>query len=107
MGRRREIILARIFFSDSPESKVRPCIILSNDQYHTDGFLLVASITTSKDEYCIPISENDANCFLETNSSARFDGITKLATKHVIKNIGKITPEFYSKLVEKIIGMLK
>jgi len=107
MAARREIVLARVFFSDSSESKVRPCVVLSNDHYHSDGFLLVAAITTNLDDYCIPISEKDANCLLDKNSSVRFDGVIKLPARQAIKGIGRVSPEFYSQLVDKIVSMLK
>jgi len=107
MVKRREVILAKVFFSDSSESKIRPAIVLSNDGYHSDDFLLVAAITTANDEYCIPVAENDANCQLDKNSGARFDGIIKLHAKQAVRRIGKITPEFHLKLVEKIVKMLK
>ena len=104
---RREIVLARVFFSDSAESKVRPAIVLSDEKYNKNGYVLAASITTSSDEFCIPISGSDANCQLDKNSNARFDGVNKLPSKQIIKKIGKITPEFYSKLVDKIIGLIR
>ena len=107
MNSRRDVVLARVHFSDSTESKVRPAIIVSNKEYHKTNFFLLASITTSNDEYCIPISKNDVNCFLNENSHARFDGIQKLHSKLIIKRIGKVNPEFQEKLVEKIIATLK
>ncbi|MCX6769005.1 MAG: type II toxin-antitoxin system PemK/MazF family toxin [Candidatus Micrarchaeota archaeon] len=105
--KRREVVLARVFFSDSPESKVRPAIILSDEGYIGNGFLLLASITTANDDYCIPISEKDVNCPMAKGSSARFDGIIKLPAKQIIKGIGRASPEFYAKLIEKIIGMIR
>ncbi len=107
MVKRRDIILARVYFTDSSESKVRPAIVLSNEDYHSDDFMLVASITTANDEYCIPISENDCNCQLDKNSSARIDGLIKINIKQVIKIIGKVSPEFHLKLVDKVISMVK
>ncbi len=107
MTKKRDIILARVFFSDSNESKIRPAIVLSNDEYHKENFLLVASVTTAGDEYCIQINGNDINCVLDKNSGARFDGIIKIRANQALKIIGKITPEFHLKLVEKIIGMIK
>ncbi len=107
MVKRREIILAKVYFTDSNESKTRPAIVLSNDAYHAYDFLLVASITTANDDYCMTISEKDADCILEKGSAARFDGIIKIHQKQVIKSIGKIAPDFQARLIEKIIGMLK
>ncbi len=105
--KKREIILACVFFSDSSDSKVRPAIILSDDSYHSGGFLLVSAITTASDDYCLPIGDKESDCKLESGSGARFDGIIKLQEKQVIKTIGRISPEFHAKLVEKIIGMIK
>lgn len=107
MVKRREVVLAKVFFSDSSESKIRPAIVLSNDGYHSNDFLLVTAITTANDEYCIPITETDVNCQLDKNSGARFDGIIKLHSKQAIRRIGKITPEFHLELVEKIINMVR
>ncbi|MBI5227608.1 type II toxin-antitoxin system PemK/MazF family toxin [Candidatus Micrarchaeota archaeon] len=106
MTKRREVVLAKVYFTDSSESKTRPAIVLSNDTYHEDDFLLVASITTANDEYCMPLSEKDVNCILDKNSGARFDGIIKIHKKQVQRIIGKVTPEFHSKLVEKIISRI-
>jgi len=107
MVKRRDIILARVFFSDMPEDKVRPAIVLSNEKYNSEGFLLVASITTALDEYCIPISEKDINCQLDKNSSARFDGVIKLHNKQIIRVIGRVSPGFHKNLIEKIISIIK
>ncbi|MDO8554772.1 MAG: type II toxin-antitoxin system PemK/MazF family toxin [Candidatus Micrarchaeota archaeon] len=107
MVRRRDVVLAKVYFSDSPESKTRPAIVFSDDHYHKANFLLVASITTATDDYCIPISEKDVNCVLDKNSSARFDGLLKLHVKQVLTVIGKVTPEFHSRLLGNIIGMIK
>lgn len=106
MPERRDIILAQVFFSDSPESKIRPAIVLSNETYHHSGFLLLASITTSNDDYCIALMEKDVSCKLAGGSAARFDGIIKLHQKYSIKKIGKVAPDFYNGFVNKIIGLL-
>lgn len=105
--RRRDVIIARVFFSDSPESKVRPAIVLSDNEYNASDYLLVSAITTASDDYCLMISAKDANCQLEEGSGARFDGIVKLHKKQVVRGIGRISPEFHSKLVERIFSVLK
>jgi mRNA interferase MazF len=105
--KRRDVIIARVFFSDSTNSKVRPAIVLSDDEYNASDYLLVSAITSASDDYTLLISGKDANCQLEEGSGARFDGIVKLHKKQVVRGIGRITPEFYSKLVERIIYVLK
>lgn len=104
---RRDVVLARVFFSDSPESKVRPAIVLSDEEYNSSGFALLSSVTTASDEYCLQISERDANCQFAKNSGARFDGIIKLPCREILKTIGKVTPEFHGKLVERIISTIR
>jgi len=104
---RREVLLAKVFFSDRSESKIRPCIVLSDEHYNSNGFLMIAPITTSTDDFCIPVSEKDAGCPMDINSNARFDSIIKLDTKLVIKKIGKVTPEFHSRLVDRIISLIR
>lgn len=74
MVKRGEVVFAEVFFSDSPESKICPAIVFSNDGYHSDDFLLFAAITTANDEYCIPIAETDVNCHLDKNSGASLTG---------------------------------
>jgi mRNA-degrading endonuclease toxin of MazEF toxin-antitoxin module len=105
--RRRDVIIARVFFSDSPDSKVRPAIVISDDEYNSSDYLLVSAITTASDDYCLMISGKDANCRLEEGNGARFDGIVKLHKKQVVRGIGRASPEFHSKLVEMIISALR
>jgi mRNA-degrading endonuclease toxin of MazEF toxin-antitoxin module len=105
--KRRDIVLARVFFSDSPESKVRPAIVLSGEQYNSSDCLLLSAITTAADDCCLLLSETDASCQLEKGSGARFDGIVKLHKKQVVRSIGRATPEFHSKLVERIISLIR
>lgn len=105
--RRRDIVLARVFFSDSPASKVRPAIVLSGEQYNSGDYLLLSAITTAADDCCLMLSDKDASCQLEKGSGARFDGIVKLHRKQVVRGIGRVTQEFHSKLVERIISLIK
>lgn len=105
--RRRDVIVARVFFSDSDESKVRPAIVLSDDAYNESGYVLASAITTAKDDYCLMISDKDVSCPLEQGSGARFDGIVKLHKKQIARGIGRVRPEFHLKLVERIISVLR
>ena len=104
---RRDVVLARVFFSDSPDAKVRPAIVLSGKEYNASGFVLLASITTAGDEFCLPLGEADADCAFEKGSGARFDGIIKLPARQILRRIGKTAHGFHLRLVEKITAMLK
>ena len=107
MAKRSDVVLARVFFSDSPESKLRPCIVLSDENYHNTGFVLLSPITTADDEYCIHIEKKDVDCELSSDSGAHFDMIVKSPGEQIVKKMGKVTPMFYDKLVARIIGTIK
>jgi mRNA-degrading endonuclease toxin of MazEF toxin-antitoxin module len=102
VAKRCEIVIARVFFSDSPESKVRPCIVLSDEKYASAGFALVVPITTSGDEHCLSIERDNCDCELARGSGARFDGIAKIPMAQIRHRIGRVKDEFYWKLVGKI-----
>ncbi len=107
MARRRDIFMARIFYSESSDSKKRPCIIMSSEKYHETGFALVVPITHANDDYCIPIEENDVTCLLEKYSTARSDYLIRIRNEQLLYPIGKISTEFHQKLVEKMIELIK
>jgi mRNA-degrading endonuclease toxin of MazEF toxin-antitoxin module len=104
---RRDVILAELFYSDLPESKMRPCIVLSREKYNSGGFVLVAPVTTAGDDYCIPISEKDVDCNLYEGSGVRFDGLARIRNGKISHKIGRASSEFCAKLVERICGMMK
>lgn len=104
---RRDVVLADMFYSDLPESKVRPCIVLSDEKYNSGGFVLVSIITSAGDEYCIPISEKDVDCKLYGGSGARFDGLARIRNNKVIRKLGRASPEFCGKLVEGICRLIR
>jgi len=106
-ARRSEILIGRIFFSDSPDGKARPCIVLSSERYNSQGYFLVVPITSANDEFCLPMEKKDYEGFLFEGSMARFDCVVKMPSSQAIKRIGKVKSEFYGRLVEKIISMVR
>lgn len=98
MAKRRDIFLARIFFSDSPQEKIRPCIVLTSEAHNGGGYMSVAAITTANDECCLAIGKNDASCALAEGSHARFDAIFRVKNEDAIRKIGAASGSFYEKL---------
>ena len=107
MARKRDIFMAKIFYSESPDSKKRPCIVMSPEKYQETGFALVAPITSANDDYCIPISEEDADCALEKGSSARSDYLIRVRREQLLYPIGRISEGFHRKLVDRMMEILK
>ncbi|MFA6489419.1 MAG: hypothetical protein WCT52_01950 [Candidatus Micrarchaeia archaeon] len=106
MAKRREVVLAEIFFSDAPDSKTRPCIVLSDGAYCDGKYSVVAMITSECDEHCLPISENDAGCRFYGGSGVRFNCMARIGAAQLERRIGKVAPEFYSRLVGRINGII-
>lgn len=107
MAKRSDIVIAKVFFSDSPEGKVRPCLVLSDERYNSAGYVLIASITTSGDAYCLPIEKDDCDCDLVPGSGVRFDGIMKVPAGQVRHRIGRVKDEFYWCVVSKIRALIE
>ena len=105
----REVWLIQAPFSDYSSKKVRPAIIVSNNQYNKNSQDFVAVHITSIKEhpYAMDITNNDfVNGKLTDESIVRFDTITRYEEKLLIKRIGKINTGFYNKIYEKIIKLI-
>ena len=107
MARRNDVVVARVFYSDSSDSKLRPCVVLSNERYNSAGYVAVAPITTSGDEFCLPIGESDADCRFMPGSGVRFDTIMRIHASQIAKRIGRVKDGFYYELISRIRGLIE
>lgn len=92
-------------YSDYSKSKIRPIIIVSNNTYNkkSQDFIAVHITTNINHEFAIGISNEDfSNGSLIDESVVRFDTITRYEGNLLMKRIGKVKPEYYSKVYEKI-----
>ena len=107
MARRSDLVIAKVFYSDSSESKLRPCIILSGEGYNSSGFVMVAPMTTAGDEYCLPIDESNAGCRIAPGSGVRADTIMRLHHSQIMKKIGRVKDEVYWELISKMRALIE
>ena len=103
-----EIYLVDVDFINSSESKVRPALIISNNNYnksHPD--LIICSITTNSSHDCfLEIKKEDlASGQLYPGSGVRHDSVTRVDKARFGRKIGKVTAEFHSALVNKITAL--
>jgi mRNA-degrading endonuclease toxin of MazEF toxin-antitoxin module len=106
----RDVWLIQAPFSDYSTAKVRPVIIISNNPYNrkTVDFLAVHITTRKEHPYAIDLSRADfVSGGLEDESAVRFDTVTRYEEKLLLKKIGKIKPEFYRKVQEKILELIR
>ena len=107
--RRNEIYFAEIQFSDSNETKKRPVIILSNNNYNKEEpDVITCGVSSNIIHRChFPIVKSDlsyGNLFLD--AGVRVDMINKTSKKRLLVKIGKITDDFHKRLVERIVELI-
>lgn len=106
----RDVWLIQAPFSDYSSTKVRPVIIISNNPYNrkTPDFLAIHITTRKEHPYAMDISADDfVSGGLSDESIVRFDTVTRYEEKLLLKKIGKVKPEFYKKVHEKIAGLTR
>jgi mRNA interferase MazF len=102
-----EIVIAKFPFSSLESTKRRPCLVLAKGDLEFD--LIVAFITSTKVpthyKYSIKISPLEKD-FLKTGlKTESFIRVDKIATLHeglISGAIGKVTPNIYKEVKERI-----
>lgn len=105
-----DVWLMQAPYSDYSEGKIRPIIIISNNAYNQELFdFLGVHITTRKEHpYAIKISDTDFSVGgLNRESIVRFDTVTRYEERLLVKKIGRIKREFYQKIYDKILWLIK
>ena len=106
----RDIWLIQAPFSDYSAMKVRPIIVISTNSYNkkTSDFLAIHITTRRGNPYGMTISAGDfVSGGLDDESIVRFDTVTRYEEKLLLRKIGKIKPEFYKKIYEKIVELIR
>jgi mRNA interferase MazF len=111
MIEQRDLLLVPFPFSDQLGRKVRPVIVISNNNFNENSEdIIVIGVTSnpSKDRYTLPLSNKDLDeGKLFTPSYVKVENILKLDKELIIKKIGKITKEKFKQiasLVNKLIS---
>jgi mRNA interferase MazF len=104
----KHICLAPFPFSDLSFEKIRPVLILSNNEYNKNSSELIVCAITSKlgKDYSINISSKDlqkGKLFKE--SSIKFDTLFKIEKSLLIKTIGKLKNKKFEKIKEKVLSL--
>lgn len=99
----RDLLLVPFPFSDQSGKKVRPVVVVSNDEFnrHSED-VIVVSVTSNvtKDKYTVALSDNDLEegelmdvCCIKVESILRLD------KQLVIKKIGKISGKKFGEIL--------
>ena len=94
MIRQRNVVILPFPFSDLRRKKVRPAIVISNNEYnrHSDDIVTVPLTSNPRpSEYGVRVTSRNMECGeLIVDSIARVDRIFSIEKKIVVKSIGKI-----------------
>ena len=107
----RDIVLLSFPFSDLKSSKVRPALVLSNNEYNRkfEDFIAVPLTTNLKlREYTILVTNKDLESGkLIVDSNIKIDRIFSVSKNLVRMNIGRINKETYNKIKKIIVELIE
>ena len=93
-------------FSDQSGKKVRPVIVISNNDFNiASEDIIVVGVTSniSKDKYTINLTDKDLDeGKLHTNCCIKIENILKLDKELIVKKIGKINKNTFKEIVSKL-----
>ncbi|MBI3036016.1 type II toxin-antitoxin system PemK/MazF family toxin [Candidatus Woesearchaeota archaeon] len=107
----QDIIWVKFPFSSFQESKVRPAIIISNDDYNKKGSdAIICAITSNLDKkpYSIIIDNNNLSAGkLPIRSKMRADKILQIEKNLLLNSFAKLDNKTFDILVEEINKVIK
>ena len=106
MMEQKDLLLVPFPFSDQSGRKVRPVIVISNDEfnkYSEDVIVIGVTSNILKEKYTISLTNNNLDeGRLFTNCSIKIENILKIDKELIIKKIGKINKETLKKIIDKL-----
>ena len=106
MTEQGDLLLVPFPFSDQSGRKVRPVVIISNNEfnkYSEDVIIVGVTSNISKDKYTINLAnENLDEGKLFTKCSIKVENILRLDRELVIKKIGKVNSSILKKVISKL-----
>src|SRR3989344_954496 len=107
--KQRDLLLVPFPFSDQSGRKVRPVVVISNDEFNENSEdLLVVGVTSNifRDRYSIILTNDDLEeGRLVTLCCVKSENILKIDKEFVIKKIGKIRKNKLDTVKKKILGI--
>ena len=110
MIEQRDLLLVPFPFSDQSGRKVRPVIVISNNDFNKDSDdIIVVGVTSNilKDKYTISLTNNNLDeGKLFTKCSIKIENLLKLDKELIIKKIGKVNKETLKNIIDKIFTII-
>ncbi|MFA4953391.1 MAG: type II toxin-antitoxin system PemK/MazF family toxin [Candidatus Pacearchaeota archaeon] len=110
MIEQKELLLVPFPFSDQSGKKIRPVIVISNNEFNKySDDVIVVGVTSNilKDKYTINLTnKNLEEGKLFTNCSIKIENLLRLDKELVIKKIGKINKETIKNIIDKVFTII-
>ena len=110
MIEQRDLLLVPFPFSDQSGRKVRPVIVISNNnfnQYSDDVLVIGVTSNILKDKYTISlVNTNLDEGKLITKCLIKVENLLKLDKELIIKKIGKINKETLKNIIDKLFTII-
>ncbi len=105
-----DLLLVPFPFSDQSGRKVRPVIVISNNEFNerSEDFIVV-SVTSniSRDKYTLPLTISDmAEGKLFTVCCIKVENILKIDKELIINKIGKVKKDKINNILDILINIL-
>lgn len=107
----QDIVWARLPFSSLEDSKVRPAVVVSNNDYNKKNQdIIVLAITSNleKKEHTIEIDNNNLSMGkLPVKSKIRADKIMQIEKKLILNTFARLDNKTFDRLVKEITSLLQ
>ena len=109
MYHKRDIVLVPVPFSDNKNRKVRPALVISDEEVHSTGDVVIVQITSKNksDSLSIEINDKDITKQLPVKSFIRCHKIFVLEQNLIIEKISELKVSKYKAVVRKINEIIK
>ena len=106
----RDLVLVPFPFSDQSGRKVRPVIVVSNNEFNKySDDVIVIGVTSNilKDKYTISLTNNNLDeGKLLTNCIIKVENLLKLDKELILKKIGRINKETLKEIIDKLFTII-
>lgn len=106
----RDVVLIKFPFSDRKDSKPRPVIVISNDNYNKkfDDFIAIpmTSRLVSRDHTMLITNKEMEEGKLVVDSLVKIDKISSLHQELIIYHIGRIKKQTYNELKKSLLNLI-
>lgn len=110
MIEQKDLLLVPFPFSDQSGRKVRPVVVISNNEFNRySDDVIVMGVTSNilKDKYTINLTNNNLDeGRLLTNCSIKIENLLKLDKELIIKRIGKINKETLKNSIDRLFTII-